>query len=156
MNVAVTVNGTPREADVEPRTLLVYFLRESLGLTGTNVGCDTSSCGSCTVLLDGESVKSCTLLAAQVDGRSVTTIEGLAKPDGTLHPVQQAWIDEDAILCGYCQSGQIMAAVDLLARKPKPSDADIDGIGNLCRCGSYPRIRRAIQRAAAATQGKTK
>ena len=120
MNVAVTVNGTPREADVEPRTLLVYFLRESLGLTGTNVGCDTSSCGSCTVLLDGESVKSCTLLAAQVDGRSVTTIEGLAS-NGDMHPLQDAFHRNHGLQCGYCTPGMLMAAVSYLKENPSPT-----------------------------------
>ena len=116
-HVAVTVNGTPREADVEPRTLLVYFLRETLGLTGTNVGCDTSSCGSCTVLLDGESVKSCTLLAAQADGRSVTTIEGLAS-NGDMHPLQDAFHRNHGLQCGFCTPGMLMAAASYLKENP--------------------------------------
>ena len=118
-NVSVTVNGVAREADVEPRTLLVYFLRETLGLTGTNVGCDTSSCGSCTVLLDGESVKSCTLLAAQVDGRGITTIEGMAT-DGELHPIQEAFHRNHGLQCGYCTPGMIMAAASYLKENPRP------------------------------------
>ena len=145
--IVVTVNGTKREADVEPRTLLVYFLREACGLTGTNVGCDTSSCGACTVLLDGAAVKSCTCLTVQADGARVTTIEGLS-PDGA-HPLQQAWQELDVPQCGYCQAGQIMSAAALLATKPKPTDADIDAAmnGNLCRCGTYHRVRQAVRLA---------
>ena len=123
-HVAVTVNGTPREADVEPRTLLVYFLRETLGLTGTNVGCDTSSCGSCTVLLDGESVKSCTLLAAQADGREVTTIEGLAS-NGDLHPLQEAFHRNHGLQCGYCTPGMLLAAASYLKENPTPTEEDV-------------------------------
>ena len=147
--IAVTVNGERREAEVEPRDLLVYFLREGLGLTGTVVGCDTSSCGACTVLLDGESVKSCTLLAVQADGREVTTIEGLAK-DGQLHPLQQAFWEEHGLQCGYCTPGMIMAAVTLLQDNPTPSERAIrEGIsGNFCRCTGYQHIVNAIQRAA--------
>ena len=149
--VSVTVNGVPREADVEPRTLLVYFLRETLGLTGTNVGCDTSSCGSCTVLLDGESVKSCSLLAAQADGREVTTIEGLAKGE-ELSVVQKAFVAEDAMQCGYCIPGQVMAVEGLLRHDAQPPlDAIREGVsGNLCRCGAYAHISKAAQRAAEA------
>ena len=148
-NVSVTVNGVARDADVEPRTLLVYFLRETLGLTGTNVGCDTSSCGSCTVLLDGESVKSCTLLAAQADGREITTIEGLACPDGALHPMQQAFIDHDAFQCGYCTPGQIMSAVACVHEGHARTDDEIREYmsGNLCRCACYPNIVDAINDA---------
>src|SRR5919201_1416900 len=139
----MTVNGVPREADVEPRTLLVYFLRESLGLTGRNVGCDTSSCGACTLLLDGESVKSCTMLAAQADGAEVTTIEGLAQ-DGDLHPVQRAFHERHALQCGFCTPGMVLAAVSLLAEQPQPTDAQIrEGLsGNLCRCTGYQNIVR--------------
>src|SRR3989442_6351979 len=147
--IALTVNGTRREAEVEPRQLLVYFLREQLGLTGTNVGCDTSSCGSCTVLIDGESVKSCTVLAVQADGSEVTTIEGLAQ-DGKLHPVQQAYHEQHALQCGYCTPGFVMATVSLLAENPKPSEQEIRHAleGNLCRCTGYHNIVRAVQAAA--------
>ena len=151
--ISVTVNGRQHQADVEPRTLLVYFLRESLGLTGTNVGCDTSTCGSCTVHLDGESVKSCTLLAAQVDGREITTIEGMASPDGTLHPLQDAFRRNHGLQCGYCTPGMIMAAAGLLQENPTPSEEDVrEGLeGNLCRCTGYENIVRSIMDAAGAT-----
>jgi carbon-monoxide dehydrogenase small subunit len=151
--IAVTVNGERREAEVEPRQLLVYFLREQLGLTGTNVGCDTSSCGACTVLLDGDAVKSCTVLAVQADGAEVTTIEGLAQ-DGELHPVQQAFWDNHGLQCGYCTPGMIMTAADLLAKSADPSDEDIRRAleGNLCRCTGYENIVRAVREAAAATR----
>jgi len=155
-HVALTVNGVGHELELEPRELLVYVLRDRLRLTGTNVGCDTSSCGACTVLVDGESVKSCTMLGVQADGTEITTIEGLAT-DGELHPVQQAWIDEQVPQCGYCQSGMMIAAVVLLARNPDPSVAEIkDAFTNtpssphLCRCGTYPAIIDAVQRAAKA------
>jgi len=144
--VAVTVNGAAREADVEPRTLLVYFLRDHLGLTGTNVGCDTSSCGSCTVLLDGESVKSCTLLAVQVEGREITTIEGMAS-DGELHPLQEAFHRHHGLQCGYCTPGMIMAAAGLIAEADGPLDehAVREGLeGNLCRCTGYQNIVTAV------------
>jgi carbon-monoxide dehydrogenase small subunit len=147
--VAVTVNGSPREADVEPRTLLVYFLREHLGLTGTNVGCDTSSCGSCTVLLEGESVKSCTLLAAQADGREVTTIEGMAT-NGDLHALQEAFHQHHGLQCGYCTPGMIMAAAGLIAEASGPlSEEEVRGglEGNLCRCTGYQGIVAAVQAA---------
>ena len=149
--IAVTVNGERRQAEVEPRELLVYFLREQLGLTGTNVGCDTSSCGTCTVLLGGESVKSCTVLAVQADGAEVTTIEGLAQ-DGELHPVQRAFHDYHALQCGYCTPGMVMAAVSLLAEQPNPGEAEIRLAleGNLCRCTGYHNIVKAVQAAAAA------
>jgi len=148
--ISVTVNGRQHDADVEPRQLLVYFLREQLGLTGTNVGCDTSSCGACTVLLDGESVKSCTVLAVQADGTDVTTIEGLAR-DGELHPVQRAFHEHHALQCGYCTPGMIMATVALLNEKPNPTDTEIRAAmdGNLCRCCGYARISTAVRRAAA-------
>ena len=134
--ISVTVNGQRHEADVEPRTLLVYFLREHLGLTGTNIGCDTSTCGSCTVHLDGESVKSCTLLAAQVDGRDVATIESMADPDGTLHPLQDAFHRNHGLQCGFCTPGMIMAAASLLEEHPSPTEQEVrEGLeGNLCRC----------------------
>ena len=150
--VTVTVNGATREADVEPRTLLVYFLREGLGLTGTNVGCDTSSCGSCTVLLDGESVKSCTLLAVQADGREVTTIEAMAGPDGELHPLQDAFRRNHALQCGYCTPGMIMAAAGYLEENPSPSEEEVrDALeGNLCRCTGYQNIVAAIMDVAGA------
>jgi carbon-monoxide dehydrogenase small subunit len=147
--VAITVNGTRREAEVEPRQLLVYFLREQLGLTGTNVGCDTSSCGSCTVLLEGESVKSCTVLAVQADGHDVTTIEGLAT-DGEMHPVQRAFHEHHGLQCGYCTPGMVLAAVSFLAENPKPSEEEVRHAleGNLCRCTGYHNIVKAIQAAA--------
>ena len=148
--IAVTVNGARREAEVEPRQLLVYFLREQLGLTGTNVGCDTSSCGACTVLLDGESVKSCTVLAVQADGREVTTVEGLG--NGGLHKVQEAFHVSHALQCGYCTPGMLMAAVSLLEENPSPSEEEIRKAleGNLCRCTGYVNIVKAVQAAASA------
>jgi carbon-monoxide dehydrogenase small subunit len=151
MKIAVTVNGVRQEAEVEPRQLLVYFLRNQLGLKGTNVGCDTSSCGACTVLLDGESVKSCTVLAAQADGSEVTTIEGLADGD-ELHPLQQAFHERHALQCGYCTPGFVMASVSLLRENPDPSEEEIRQAleGNLCRCTGYHNIVRAVQAAARA------
>ena len=151
MRIAVTVNGQQHETDVEPRQLLVYFLREQLGLTGTNVGCDTSSCGACTVLLDGESVKSCTVLAVQADGRELTTIERLAQ-DGELHPVQRAFHEHHALQCGYCTPGFVMATVSLLEEHPQPSADEIRKLleGNLCRCTGYHNIVEAVQAAATA------
>jgi aerobic carbon-monoxide dehydrogenase small subunit len=153
-NVSVTVNGVVRQADVEPRTLLVYFLRETLGLTGTNVGCDTSSCGSCTVLLDGESVKSCTLLAAQADGRAVATIEGMAT-DGQLHPIQEAFHRNHGLQCGYCTPGMVMAAASYLQENPDPTDEQVRGSleGNLCRCTGYHNIVKSILDAAGQMSG---
>jgi carbon-monoxide dehydrogenase small subunit len=153
-NVSVTVNGVAREADVEPRTLLVYFLRETLGLTGTNVGCDTTSCGSCTVLLDGESVKSCNLLAVQVDGREVTTIEGLAT-DGEMHPIQEAFHRNHGLQCGYCTPGMIMAAASYLRENPDPTDEQVRESleGNLCRCTGYHNIVKSILDAAGQMSG---
>ena len=154
-HVSVTVNGTAREADVEPRTLLVYFLRETLGLTGTNVGCDTSSCGSCTVHLDGESVKACTLLAAQVDGREVTTIEGLAPEDGAMHPMQEAFHRNHGLQCGYCTPGMIMAATSYLNENPAPTEEEVRLAleGNLCRCTGYHNIVKSILDAAGQMTG---
>jgi aerobic carbon-monoxide dehydrogenase small subunit len=149
--ISLTVNGEPRELEVEPRELLVYVLRERLGLTGTNVGCDTSSCGACTILVGGESVKSCTMLGVQADGLEITTIEGLAQ-NGTLHPVQQAFHENHGLQCGYCTPGMIMAAVSLLKEQSSPSEADIrKGLeGNLCRCTGYHNIVKAVQAAAGA------
>ena len=149
MEVSVTVNGTTCSADVEPRTLLVHYLRDELGLTGTNIGCDTSSCGACTVLVDGRSAKSCTLLAAQVDGAEVTTIEGLAGDDG-LHPMQQAFHECHALQCGYCTPGMVMAAVSLV---DEYDDLDAAGVrvgleGNLCRCTGYQNIVKAVLAAS--------
>ena len=149
MDISITVNGTVQRSDVEPRRLLVQHLRDDIGLTGTNIGCDTSSCGACTVLLDGESVKSCTLLAVQADGCSVTTIEGLADGD-TMHPVQAAFREHHGLQCGYCTPGMVMAAVSLLAEQPNPTEADVrEGIeGNLCRCTGYHNIVKAVLAAA--------
>ena len=148
--IGITVNGIRRDTEVEPRQLLVYYLREQLGLTGTNVGCDTSSCGACTVLLDGESVKSCTVLAVQADGREVTTIEGLAE-NGRLHPVQQAFHEHHGLQCGFCTPGMVLAVVSLLAENPSPSDEEIRHAleGNLCRCTGYQNIVKAVKTAAA-------
>jgi carbon-monoxide dehydrogenase small subunit len=149
--ISITVNGDRREAEVEPRQLLVYFLRETLGLTGTTVGCDTSSCGACTVLLDGESVKSCTVLAVQADGREVTTIESLAD-NGAFHPVQAAFHEHHGLQCGFCTPGMVLATVSLLKESPDPSDEDIRHAleGNLCRCTGYQNIVKAVQAAATA------
>ena len=151
-HVSLTVNGTRRELDVEPRHLLVQALREELNLTGTHVGCDTSQCGACTVLIDGHAVKSCTVLAVQADGASITTIEGLA-PDGGLHPLQTAFWEQHGLQCGFCTPGMIMAAADLLAHNTEPSDGDIRHAidGNYCRCTGYQNIVAAIREAAAAT-----
>lgn len=148
--VGLTVNGEPREAEVEPRTLLGQLLREHLGLTGTNIGCDTTSCGACTVLLDGESVKSCTVLAAQVDGCEVTTVEGLAR-DGQWHPIQTAFHEQHGLQCGYCTPGMMLAAVGYLAENPDPSADDVREAleGNLCRCTGYRNIVAAVLQAAA-------
>jgi carbon-monoxide dehydrogenase small subunit len=147
--VSITVNGAEHILELEPRELLVYVLRERLGLTGTNVGCDTSSCGACTVLLDGESVKSCTLLGVQVDGHEITTIEGLAT-NGTMHPVQEAFHEQHGLQCGYCTPGFIMATVSLLEETPNPTEEEIRHAleGNLCRCTGYHNIVRAVQTAA--------
>jgi len=147
--VRVTVDGVNYADDVEPRTLLVYYLRERLGKTGTLVGCDTSNCGACTVHLNGQSVKSCSVLAVQADGGEVTTIEGIAR-DGKLHPVQEAFNEHHALQCGYCTPGMIMQSIDLLGDNPDPSEAEVrEGIeGNLCRCTGYQNIVRAVQGAA--------
>lgn len=149
MNISVTVNGKTVSREVEPRTLLVDFLREHLSLTGTNIGCDTSQCGACTVHVDGLAVKSCTMLAVQADGSTVTTIEGLAQ-NGTLHPMQQAFWDEHGLQCGFCTPGMIMAAVKLVENNPNLTEADIrHGLeGNLCRCTGYHNIVKAVQVAA--------
>jgi aerobic carbon-monoxide dehydrogenase small subunit len=150
VKVELTVNGDQVAAEVEDRTLLVHYLRDVAGLTATNVGCDTTSCGACTVLLDGESVKSCTLLAAQADGREVTTVEGLAGPDGQLHPVQQAFHSEHGLQCGFCTPGMVMAIVSLLRENPHPTEEQVRiGLeGNLCRCTGYHNIVRAALVAA--------
>jgi carbon-monoxide dehydrogenase small subunit len=147
--VSITVNGGEHVLDLEPRELLVYVLRERLGLTGTSVGCDTSSCGACTVLLDGESVKSCTLLGVQVDGHEITTIEGLAT-NGTMHPVQEAFHEQHGLQCGYCTPGFILATVSLLDETPNPTEEEIRHAleGNLCRCTGYHNIVRAVKTAA--------
>jgi aerobic carbon-monoxide dehydrogenase small subunit len=149
VKVTVTVNGGDVSADVADRTLLVHFVRDVAGLTATNVGCDTSSCGACTVLLDGRSVKSCTVLAAQADGREVTTVEGLAS-DGEMHPVQQAFHQEHGLQCGFCTPGMVMAAVSILDENPAPTEAEVRTAleGNLCRCTGYHNIVRAILAAA--------
>ena len=148
-NVTVTVNGVRHAVEVEPRELLVYFLRERLGLTGTNVGCDTSTCGACTIHIDGESVKSCTVLAVQADGAQITTIEGLAT-NGDLHPMQAAFQQYHGLQCGYCTPGMIMAAIGVLNENPNPSEDDIrHGLeGNLCRCTGYHNIVKAVQAVA--------
>jgi len=149
VHVELTVNGERREADVEARLLLVHWLRDHLGLTGTHVGCDTTNCGACTVHLDGEAVKSCTVLTAQADGAEVTTIEGLSDGDG-LHPLQTAFMDKHGLQCGFCTPGMIMAAADLLTRNPTPTDDEIrHGLeGNLCRCTGYHNIVEAVRAAA--------
>jgi carbon-monoxide dehydrogenase small subunit len=153
VNVSLTVNGEQHDVEVEPRQLLVYFLREQLGLKGTSVGCDTTSCGACTVLLDGESVKSCTVLAVQADGFEITTIEGLARGE-ELHPVQQAFHEQHALQCGYCTPGFVMATVSLLQENPNPTEDEIRlGLeGNFCRCTGYHNIVRAVEAAARATR----
>ena len=168
MKVLITVNGSQAAAEIEDRTLLVHFLREVLGLTATNVGCDTSSCGACTVLLDGRSVKSCTVLAAQADGREVTTVEGLAPMkgadeggtargagDGELHPMQRAFHAEHGLQCGFCTPGMVMAAVSLLKENPSPTEDEVRlGLeGNLCRCTGYHNIVRAVLAASTADEG---
>ena len=147
--ITVTVNGTRYEHEVEPRLLLVHYLRETLGLTGTHVGCDTSQCGACTVLMDGRSVKSCTVLAVQADGSSITTVEGLAQ-DGKLHPVQEGFWEKHGLQCGFCTPGMIISAVQLLQDNPSPTEEEIRHAieGNLCRCTGYQNIVRAIQYAA--------
>jgi carbon-monoxide dehydrogenase small subunit len=152
--ISVIVDGVTYEDDVEPRLLLVYYLRDRLGLTGTNVGCDTSNCGACTVLFDGRSVKSCTVLAAQADGATITTIQGLAS-NGEWHPLQKAFHSEHGLQCGYCTPGMIMSSVDLLEQNPDPTDDEIrHGLeGNLCRCTGYKNIVNAVRTAANEMQG---
>jgi carbon-monoxide dehydrogenase small subunit len=152
VEISVTVNGVTHTHDVEPRTLLVHYIREHVGLTGTNIGCDTSSCGACSIHLDGEAVKSCTLLAVQADGSSITTIEGMASPDGTLHPMQQAFMENHGLQCGYCTPGMVMAATSFLRENPDPTEAEVRlGLeGNLCRCTGYHNIVKSVLAAAAA------
>ncbi|MFM2046793.1 MAG: hypothetical protein RL383_870 [Actinomycetota bacterium] len=149
MKVSITVNGSSREADVEPRTLLVHYIREHLGLTGTNIGCDTSSCGACTVHVDGESVKSCTMLAVQADGCSVTTIEGISK-GGEMHPMQKSFMENHGLQCGYCTPGMVMAAIGILDENPSPTEEEVRiGLeGNLCRCTGYHNIVQSVLAAA--------
>jgi len=149
MKVSIKVNGVQTEHDVEPRTLLVHYIREIANLTGTNIGCDTSSCGACTIHLDGEAVKSCTILAAQADGCSITTIEGLSK-DGVMHPMQQAFMENHGLHCGYCTPGMVLAAIGLLNENPHPTEDDVRlGLeGNLCRCTGYHNIVKSVLAAA--------
>ena len=149
VRIAATVNGQRHESEVEARTLLIHWLRDNLGLTGSHIGCDTTNCGACTVHLDGDAVKSCTVLAAQADGAEITTIEGLAS-DGGLHPLQEAFWEKHGLQCGYCTPGMIMAAADLLQRNPNPSEEEIrQGLeGNLCRCTGYHNIVKAVLAAA--------
>lgn len=151
MKVTITVNGIKHESEIEPRTLLVQYVRENLGLTGTNIGCDTSSCGACSLHVDGESVKSCTMLAAQADGCEVTTIEGLAK-DGVMHPMQQAFMENHGLQCGYCTPGMVMASISLLKENPNPTEEEVRiGLeGNLCRCTGYHNIVKSVLAAAQA------
>jgi carbon-monoxide dehydrogenase small subunit len=158
VKVELSINGKDISADVEDRMLLVHFVRDVAGLTATNIGCDTTSCGACTVLLDGESVKSCTVLAAQADGREVTTLEGLAAGDGPMHPVQRAFHEEHGLQCGYCTPGMVMAIVSLLAENPSPTEEEVrQGLeGNLCRCTGYHNIVRAALSAAAEIGGAGK
>lgn len=152
--VQLNINGHVRKLDVDPDTPILWVVREQLKLTGTKFGCGAALCGACTVHLDGIAVRACVTPVAQAEGKMLTTIEGIAAKDGTLHAVQKAWIEQQVPQCGYCQSGQIMSAVALLAENPSPSDADIDVAmsGNICRCGMYGRIRKAIKMAAKATQ----
>lgn len=149
MKVSITVNGTTHEGEVEPRTLLVHYLREHLQLTGTNIGCDTSSCGACTVHLNGEAVKSCTILAVQADGTKIDTIEGLSK-DSVMHPMQQAFMENHGLQCGFCTPGMVMAAIGLLNENPNPTEQDVRlGLeGNLCRCTGYHNIVKSVLAAA--------
>jgi len=148
MAVTLKVNGQTHTLDIEPEMPLLWALRDELQLTGTKFGCGIAQCGACTVHIGGVAMRSCSIPVAAAAGKDVVTIEGLASPDGKLHPVQAAWVAEDVPQCGYCQSGQIMAAVALLKEKPNPTDEDINGITNICRCGTYVRIRKAIHRAA--------
>ena len=150
MEIQVTVNGKKFTSDVEPRTLLVHYVREVLNLTGTNVGCDTSSCGACSLHLDGEAVKSCTVLAVQADGADITTIEGMAAADGKLHPMQQSFMENHGLQCGFCTPGMVMAATSLLKENPNPTEEEVRiGLeGNLCRCTGYHNIVKAVLAAA--------
>ena len=152
MEVSVTINGTVQTHDVEPRTLLVQYIRDHAGLTGTNIGCDTSSCGACSIHLNCEAVKSCTVLAVQADGQEVRTIEGMADADGTLHPMQQAFMENHGLQCGYCTPGMVMAATSMLAENANPSEQDvrIGRAGNLCRCTGYHNIVKSVLAAASA------
>jgi aerobic carbon-monoxide dehydrogenase small subunit len=156
MRVTMTVNGLPHDDEVEPRLLLVQYIRQVVGLRGTNIGCDTSSCGACTVLLNGESVKSCTVLAVQADGADITTIEGMAGPDGQLHPVQQAFRQHHGLQCGYCTPGMIMAAASLLREYPQLAEVEVrEGLeGNLCRCTGYHNIVEAVLAVSASEGGE--
>jgi isoquinoline 1-oxidoreductase alpha subunit len=150
--VTLIVNGTPHQLDIEPETPLLWALRDELGLTGTKFGCGIAQCGACTVHVNGDATRSCSVQVGDLDGAKITTIEGLSPDAG--HPVQKAWLAEDVPQCGYCQSGQIMAAAAFLVQTPNPSDSDIDdNITNICRCGTYPRIRAAIHRAAGMMKG---
>ena len=153
--ITITVNGQAHTAEVEPRLLLVHFIRENISLTGTHIGCDTSNCGACTILLDGKSIKSCTVLAVQANGKSVTTIEGMAK-DGNLHPLQEGFREKHGLQCGFCTPGMIMRAAELLEHNPNPTEDEIRwGIsGNLCRCTGYNNIVSAIQYAGAKLRGE--
>jgi aerobic carbon-monoxide dehydrogenase small subunit len=150
VEVSITINGTKHTHDVEPRTLLVHFIREHVGLTGTNIGCDTSSCGACSIHLNGEAAKSCTVLAVQADGDEVRTIEGMASADGTLHPMQQAFMENHGLQCGYCTPGMVMAATSLLEENPNPTEQEVRiGLeGNLCRCTGYHNIVKSVLAAA--------
>ena len=150
MKIRVTVNGTAHESDVEPRTLLVHYVREAVGLTGTNIGCDTSSCGACSIHLNGEAVKSCTILAVQADGCEVTTIEGMAQ-GGEMHPMQKAFMENHGLQCGYCTPGMVMAATSLLKENPNPTEEEVRiGLeGNLCRCTGYHNIVKSVLACAA-------
>jgi isoquinoline 1-oxidoreductase alpha subunit len=152
--IQTTVNGKPQKLDVDPATPILWVLREQLGMTGTKFGCGVAQCGACTAHLDGQPIRSCSTPISDADGRQITTIEGLAGPEGALHPLQQAWIDAQVPQCGYCQSGQLMSAAALLRDTPKPSDEQIDAAmsGNICRCGTYERIRKAIKAAASGTE----
>ena len=152
--VSITINGKTYKNDVEPRLLLVHYIRDVLGLTGTHIGCDTSQCGACTVLIDGEAVKSCTVFAVQANGANLTTVEGLAK-NGELHPIQEGFWEEHGLQCGFCTPGMLLTSIQLLERNPNPSEAEIRHAleGNLCRCTGYQNIVRAVQSAAAAMSG---
>ena len=154
MKISMKVNGVDYENDIEPRTLLVQYLRENLDLTGTNIGCDTSQCGACTIHVNGEAVKSCTMLAVQADGATITTIEGLAN-DGELHPVQKAFCENHGLQCGYCTPGMIMASVDMLKNNPNPTEEEIrHGLeGNFCRCTGYHNIVKSVKAAAVSMKG---